>query len=208
MKRPSTAELAARLSGGRDPGGRQHLSVEGRVASAVLLPLHEGPRGLEVWAIKRPDGLRHHAREIAFPGGKRDPGDRDLEETALREFEEELGIARARVELLGALSPMPTATSSFLLNPFVGRVEQGAEARPTPDEVAALIVAPLEDFFDGTIPWRGYDMGGYVMPIYDFDVGSMYGATAMILEELLELYAELAGLELPEPRLTRTIPWQ
>lgn len=206
MRRPSASELAARL--GPQPGGRHHLSIEGRIDAGVLLPLHEGPRGLEAWAIKRTDGMRHHSRELAFPGGKRDPEDQDVQATALREFEEEVGIDRNRVQVLAALSPMPTATSRFLLHPFLAEVERGAQAHPTPDEVAALIVAPLDDFFDGRIPWRGYDYGGYVMPIFDFDAGSMYGATAMILEEVLQAYAELADLELPEPELTTTIPWQ
>src|SRR5690242_14526886 len=73
--------------------GSQH----GRIQAAVSVPLHRGGRGLEVWAIKRTDGLRHHAREIAFPGGQRDDGDRDLRDTALRELEEELGIDRGHV---------------------------------------------------------------------------------------------------------------
>lgn len=206
MRRPSASELAARLA--PSPGGRHHLSLAGRIDAGVLVPLHEGPRGLEVWAIKRTDGMRHHSRELAFPGGKRDPEDPDVRATALREFEEEVGVARERVDVLASLSPMPTATSRFLLHPFLGEVERGAEARPTAGEVAALIAAPLTDFFDGRVPWRGYDMGGYVMPIFDFDAGSMYGATAMILEEVLEAYSVLAGLALPEPRLTTTIPWQ
>lgn len=206
MRRPSASELAARLA--PRPGGRHHLSLAGRIDAGVLVPLQEGPRGLEVWAIKRSDGMRHHSREIAFPGGKRDPGDQDLQATALREFEEEVGIAREKVKVLAPLSPMPTATSRFLLHPFLAELEPGAEARPTPGEVATLISAPLADFFDGRVPWRGYDLGGYVMPIFDFQAGSMYGATAMILEELLEAYAEMAGLEPPEPVLAAAIPWQ
>jgi len=99
------------------------------------VPLYAGARGLEVWAIKRVDRLRHHAREIAFPGGKPDPGDRDLMDTAFRETEEELGISRDRLHLLGPLAPVPTATSRFTLNPFVALVEAGL----TPENKVVLL---------------------------------------------------------------------
>jgi 8-oxo-dGTP pyrophosphatase MutT (NUDIX family) len=183
--------------------------LQGRIPAAVCVPLHRGARGLEVWAIKRVADLRHHAREIAFPGGKPDPGDRDLADTALRETEEELGIPRRRLRILGALSPVPTATSRFTLNPFVIEVEPGAEASPDAGEVAVLIRMPLADFFSGRVPFRAVELGrGWRSPIFDFDVGSMYGASAHVLEELLLLVAELKRLRFPEPVLTDEIPWQ
>jgi 8-oxo-dGTP pyrophosphatase MutT (NUDIX family) len=162
-----------------------------------------------VWAIKRVDRLRHHAREIAFPGGKPDPGDRDLADTAFRETEEELGISRERLHLLGSLAPVPTATSRFTLNPFVALVEAGAEAKPSASEVAALIRMPLSDFFAGQVPYRAIELGsGWRSPIFDFEVGSMYGASAHVLEELLLVYASIKELAFPEPTLTDEIPWQ
>jgi 8-oxo-dGTP pyrophosphatase MutT (NUDIX family) len=177
--------------------------------AAVCVPLHHGSQGLEVWAIKRLHSLRHHAREIAFPGGKPDPGDRDLLDTALREIEEELGIARARLRVLGSLTPVPTATSRFTLNPFVVEVEAGAEAVLDAHEVAALIRMPLGDFFAGRVPFRAVDLGaGWRSPIFDFEIGSMYGATAHILEELLVIFAQLKGLRFPDPQPTDQIPWQ
>src|SRR5205807_155449 len=74
--------LAAALA--RRPPRPTRWSMEGRVQAAVCVPVHPGGRGLEIWAIKRTASLRDHAREIAFPGGKRDEGDRDLADTALR----------------------------------------------------------------------------------------------------------------------------
>src|SRR5437660_4819092 len=118
------------------PPRRSRWSLEGRLHAAVCVPLHLGPRGMEVWAIKRAGGLRDHAREIAFPGGKPSPADRDLADTALREMEEELGVPRACVRVLGALAPVPTATSHFALNPFVALVDGAAVARPDAGEVA------------------------------------------------------------------------
>jgi 8-oxo-dGTP pyrophosphatase MutT (NUDIX family) len=182
---------------------------EGRVQAAVCVPLHRGHGGLEVWAIKRADGMRHHAREIAFPGGQRDDGDADLRDTALRELEEELGIGRDQVRVLGAMARFPTATSRFTLNPYVVLVADGAVATPHAGEVAALIRMPLADFFAGRVPYRAVVLGaGRRSPIFDFEIGAMYGASAHVLDELLRAYAELGGLPYPEPELTHVIPWK
>jgi 8-oxo-dGTP pyrophosphatase MutT (NUDIX family) len=201
------AALEAAIAG--RPAVPSRFALEGRIPAAVCVPLHDGPRGLEVWAIKRVDALRHHARELAFPGGKPDPGDRDLADTALRETEEELGIPRARLRIIGTLSAVPTATSRFTLNPFLVQVDQGEEPRPDAGEVAALIRMPLVDFFSGRVPFRAIDLGpGWRSPIFDFEVGSMYGASAHVLEELLLAYASVKEISFPEPKLSTEIPWQ
>jgi 8-oxo-dGTP pyrophosphatase MutT (NUDIX family) len=207
MTPASTAELAAAIA---SRAVRPPLwAMEGRIAAAVCLPLAGSGDDLEVWAIKRPDGLRHHAREVAFPGGKPEAGDRDLLETALRETEEELGIARTQLTLLGALSPVPTATSIFTLHPFVVSVADGAVPVPAEAEVAALIRMPLRAHYEGGFGYRAVDLGGgRLSPIFDFPEGSMYGASAHILLELLDIYAGLIGLGPRQPELTRIIPWQ
>jgi 8-oxo-dGTP pyrophosphatase MutT (NUDIX family) len=187
---------------------RSRWSLAGRVSAGVCVPLHEGPRGLEVLMIKRTGTMRHHAREVAFPGGRAEPGDLDLLDTALRETWEELGLKREDLEPLGALSPVPTATSTFLLHPFVVAVRTGAEAVPHPGEVDVLIRMPVEDFFAGRIGYRAVVFAEWNSPIFDFDAGSMYGASAHILEELLGLYAGVSGRPFPEPSLTDQIPWQ
>jgi hypothetical protein len=91
----------------------------------------------------------------------------------------------------------------------VALVEPGAEARPEAGEVAALITMPLRDFFAGRVPYRAVELGhGWRSPIFDFEVGSMYGASAHVMEEMLTIYASVAGLAFPEPLLTDVIPWQ
>jgi 8-oxo-dGTP pyrophosphatase MutT (NUDIX family) len=173
------------------------------------VPLHAVGGGLEVWAIKRTAGMRHHAREIAFPGGQRDDGDADLRDTALREFEEELGIPRSHVRVLVAMGRFPTATSRFTLNPFVVLVADGAAVSPHASEVAELIRMPLADFFAGRVPYRAVRLGGArLSPIFDFAAGSMYGASAHVLDEVLHAYAAVHAVPFPEPELTDRIPWQ
>jgi 8-oxo-dGTP pyrophosphatase MutT (NUDIX family) len=152
--------------------------------------------------------MRHHAREIAFPGGKRDEGDLDLRDTALRELAEELGVGRAHTRVLTAMHPVPTATSRFTLNPFLVLVAEDVVVRPQAGEVAAVIRMPLEDFFAGRVPYRAVELGpGRRSPIFEFPIGSMYGATAHVLDELLRAAAEVRGVPFPEPRLTDRIPW-
>ena len=188
---------------------RSRWSLAGRTSAGVAVPLHEGSRGLEVLMIKRPGTMRHHAREVAFPGGRPEPEDAgDLLATALRETEEELGLQRKDLRPLGTMSPVPTATSTFLLHPFLVAVASHAEAVPHPGEVDVLIRMPLEDFFAGLVSYRAVDFGGSLSPIFDFEPGSMYGASAHVLEELLILYGGVRGLPMPEPELTEEIPWQ
>jgi len=186
---------------------RDRWSLEGKLPGAVCLPLREHEGQVRLWAIKRPIGSRHHSGEIAFPGGKPDPEDSSLVDTALRELEEELGLDRSQVRVLGRLAPVPTATSHFYLHPFVVEVAPGARARPSAAEVAALIDLSLADFYEGRLPYSAVDVGSYTSPIFDFPQGQMYGATAHILEELLELYAEVAGLPMPKPEAATRIPW-
>lgn len=182
------------------------LPVAGRTSAGVCVPLHPGPRGLEALMIKRTGTMRHHARELAFPGGRPDPGDRDLADTALRETTEELGLPRAGLRLLGPLSPVPTATSHYLLHPFVAAVAPGAVVVGHPDEVAAVIVMPFDDLLAGRVPYR--EVVGWNSPVFDFDAGSMYGASAHVLLEIATLFAQLTGRRLPEPEPTDRIPWQ
>ena len=110
--------------------------------AAVLAPLFW--RDDEPWALltKRPMTLRKHPGQIAFPGGGREPGDVTPLHTALRETNEELGIAPEQVEVLGLLGAMPTITS-FWVTPFVGVVPADVELVPSPAEIEQVIAAPL-----------------------------------------------------------------
>jgi 8-oxo-dGTP pyrophosphatase MutT (NUDIX family) len=205
MKRASVADLEAALRGWESRPHRDGSGPE-RIQAAVCLPLRDTAGGVACWCIRRPEGLRHHSREMAFPGGKRDPGDADLDATALRETEEELGIPRARLRIVGHLAAVPTATSLFTLNPVVADVLPGDSPVPAADEVAELVSFELDDFFEGRLPYQAIDLGRYLSPIFRFPAGAMYGATAHVLLELFTLYGQVAGLRLPTPELTNRVP--
>lgn len=207
MPLASTFEALERALADRAPR-RSRLAVTGRIDAGVAVPLHPGAAGLEVLMIKRPDSMRHHPREVAFPGGRREPEDRDLVETALRETFEELALPRQALRVLGTLSAVPTATSRYLLHPVVVAVAEHAAVVPHRGEVAALIRMPVDRFFAGSISYRAVEHGGWTSPIFDFDAGSMYGASAHILEELLQVLAALEGRPMPRPEMTEEIPWQ
>lgn len=180
---------------------------ENRVPAAVCVPVVEHSPEPEVWCIVRPASMRQHARELGFPGGKPEPGDTGLLATALREMSEEVGVPETLMRPLGGLPPVPTATSDYLLHPFVVMVDPAATPDPAPEEVAALIRTPVPGFFDGRVGRRGVIWGGQVSPIFDFEAGSMYGASAHILEEFLILAGVALGLRLPAPVITGQIPW-
>src|SRR5256885_2799629 len=98
------------------PADRPVEALDGRPAAAVLLPLVDGPEASIVFT-KRTDDLPRHPGEISFPGGMRHDDDSDLLATALRETEEELGLSRELVDVLGPLEPLPTDTPRFTIAP-------------------------------------------------------------------------------------------
>ncbi|MBO0708437.1 MAG: CoA pyrophosphatase [Candidatus Dormibacteraeota bacterium] len=185
-------------------------SLEGRIDSAVAVPLQPAGDDLVIWLTKRPDGMRHHAREVSFPGGKREPYDASLLDTALRELEEEVGVPQAAATVLGALGPVPTATSRFLLHPFVVALPPHLEARPSPAEVADVVRLSLDAVVEGRVPFRAIEFGDHRSPIFDLGglTGSVYGATAYVLEEVLRRCAVITRRTLPEPSLAEEIPWE
>ena len=181
---------------------RKGWDVSKRVPSAVAVPLVETAKGIDVWVIRRPETMRLHAGELAFPGGKADPSDASLLDTSLREMEEELGVPRAKTRLLGPLRAVPVATSRFAIHPFVIALSN-PEPTIAESEVAELLRLPLAGFFDKTIGYAQVDMKTYVSPIFRIGERIMYGASAHILLDLLEC----CGTPLPEPEAFEKAPW-
>jgi len=157
--------------------------------AAVLLLLDPGDPSLPLLFIERGPDLRHHPGQIAFPGGGYEADDGHLGAAALRETEEELGIPRDAVELIGCLPARHTHASQFLLTPFVGLQRRPAPVRPNPGEIAGWFRVPLRDLLQGhPPPTRQATHDGKAVTIYTYQHGphAIWGITAGILHTLLE----------------------
>jgi 8-oxo-dGTP pyrophosphatase MutT (NUDIX family) len=164
----------------------------------VLVPLFL-PDGGEPHAVftRRGTGLRRHAGEISFPGGRRDPEDAGLKDTALREAEEEIGLPRAEVRLLGELPPTSTFVTNYLIHPFVGLIPAGLAWRMSATEVDAVLELPLRALRESRTRTRMERRGiSFETDAYILDEHLIWGATARILEHLLE---HVEDLLLPHP---------
>lgn len=159
--------------------------------AAVLMAFERTPKGLRLHLTKRASGLKHHPGQIAFPGGKVDPQDKSAVAAALREAEEEIGLSRNAVEVLGTL-PLHETVTGFSVTPVLGIVRHSFEPKPEAGEVEEAFSVPFDHvadprryivegrFFRGghrryyTVPWGPY----YI-----------WGATARMLRALAERLA-------------------
>lgn len=169
----------------RLPPPRQHLiRVPGIRAAGVLMPFFE--REGEAWLVltKRPDHMPTHKGEIAFPGGKREEGDRSLRDTALRELEEEIGVDREAVEVIGEMKAFGTVSSRFGIVPFVGVLDEPTGYVPDPSEVEAILEVPVSELLDdGVHREERWGIGPADHPVHFFELENetVWGATAGIL---------------------------
>jgi 8-oxo-dGTP pyrophosphatase MutT (NUDIX family) len=164
------------------------------VPAAVLVPLFVPAEGEEPHAVltRRRADLRRHAGEISFPGGRRDPADADLLETALREAQEEIGLAPADVHLLGALEPTPTFVTNYVIHPFVGLIPAGRAWEISPLEVDAVLELPMRALRESRTRTRLERRGiSFETDAYVIGENLIWGATARILDELLARVEEL-----------------
>jgi 8-oxo-dGTP pyrophosphatase MutT (NUDIX family) len=185
----SRTEVAERLRAVLlDPEAAAALEVHGRINSAVLCPLYlsDGEGELHAVFTRRRDDLRRHPGEISFPGGRQDDDEPDLRTTALREAEEEIGLAPDDVELLGALQPTPTIATNYAVYPFVGLIEPGRTWRPSAAEVAEVLELPLRRLREGYARRRLLRRGvPFRTDVYCVDEHLIWGATARIVADLL-----------------------
>jgi 8-oxo-dGTP pyrophosphatase MutT (NUDIX family) len=163
------------------------LHVRGATDAGVLVPLYYKRGGLHAVFTKRREDLRRHPGEISFPGGRRDDTDPDLQFTALREAEEEIGLPPEDLEILGALQPTPTIATGYAIYPFVGLIEPGHTWALSAREVAEVIEVPLSALEEGYARRRLVRRG---LPIrtdtYLVDGRLIWGATARILADLFD----------------------
>jgi len=204
LKPPISKQDLARAVAGPSVGGSSDFDLNPDVAAslppgrrlrpaAVLCPVIERPSGLQVILTRRSHRLRHHSGQVAFPGGKVDRGDASPLDAALRESEEEIGLSRDQVDILGAIDGHETVTG-FTITPFVGLVAPDFTPVPEAGEVDEVFEAPLdflmapENHRKGWRNWQGGRRYFYEMP---WGRHYIWGATARILKGLSLRFAAL-----------------
>ncbi len=156
----------------------------------VLLLLYRRNGSLHIVLTRRRDDLPSHAGQISFPGGRHEAPE-TLLETALRETEEEVGVAAADLQILGALTPIYIPPSDYKVYPFVAWASSGTPPvfRAAPREVAKIIEAPLPTLLDpASRVEETWKMGGkqVTVPYYAVQEHKVWGATAVMLSEFIE----------------------
>ncbi|HJX71615.1 MAG TPA: CoA pyrophosphatase [Bacteroidales bacterium] len=163
-------------------------------AAVLVLLFSQGDRLFTI-LIKRTEYEGHYGGQISLPGGKYEPEDFDLSATSLRETAEETGINASEITMIGRLTTLEIPSSSFEVHPFVGYLEKKTIFSPDPKEVEYLIETDLTILRNERIKKKIMTIGEHAIevPYYDYKGNHIWGATAMMLSEFLEVL-QLAGL--------------
>lgn len=164
--------------------------------AAVLVPLFKAESEYRVLFTKRTDTVEAHKGQISFPGGRIEEEDGSPLETALRESDEEIGLARKDITVLGQMDDARTVSSNYIVHPFVGLIPYPYEFKTSAREVKELLEVPFQVFLSGdscgeTCPVI-YEGTTYQSPAYHYKGEVIWGATARIMRNLAEMLRESA----------------
>ncbi len=162
--------------------------------AAVLVPIYLGDNGeLRILLTRRSGRMNSHSGEVAFPGGRLDEGESAVD-AALREAEEEVGLDREAVRIIGSLEPLTTVVSSSRITPFVGFVDNmsalRSSLRPSPKEVDRIFDVSLEELIHPDCYHEEiWDFADGTFPVWFFEVedDTIWGATSRMIRRLLDL---------------------
>jgi 8-oxo-dGTP pyrophosphatase MutT (NUDIX family) len=175
----------------------QRTSVEGARDAAVLVPIVGHGEPALIFTV-RTEMVRSHRGQISFPGGSVDAGE-SPRQAALREADEELGLAPTAVEVLGELDAVPTFVSGYVIHPFVGWITDPPELRPNPAEVAEVLEVPVADLTEEIRALPGFTHAGRTYPTeaWIWNGHVIWGATARVLRVLLYRLADAGVADHP-----------
>lgn len=158
--------------------------------SSVLILVYPEDEQLFICLTKRPSTMKHHPGQISFPGGKVEMEDTSAEMTALREAHEEVGIDVGMIEILGKLSDLFVEVSRFLIQPFLAWADEKPKFVVNYEEVEELIIFPISEYVSHELISEAEletISGPLMIRYYPFNGEVIWGATAMILSELIEI---------------------
>ena len=161
--------------------------------AAVLIPLFKKNGEYHILFTRRTDKVEHHKGQISFPGGRQDKEDKDLLATALREAREEMGIEEKHVRILGELDDICTVSTDFCVSPFVALLPYPYPYKVNRQEIEEVIEAPLSGLLDSRrFRQELFEKDGQAFPVYFYQHQghTIWGATAKILKQLLDLLPE------------------
>ena len=172
---------------------------DARIA-AILILFYPNNGSICTVLMQRPDYIGVHGGQISFPGGKQEPEDADVIQTALREAYEETGVDPSKVSIIGVLTPLFIPVSNMIVTPVAGWLNEVPLYNIKSDEVVFLFEADLKKLLDPSIvKSKPFEIRGEKVEIkyFDYNGNTIWGATAMILHELL-IIIRRGGFFVPE----------
>jgi 8-oxo-dGTP pyrophosphatase MutT (NUDIX family) len=174
-----------------------YITGTDRISAAVLIPVYRDNGEYHVIFTRRTHKVSTHKGQISFPGGAHDPEDTSMQETALRECSEEVGLACNAIDILGELDDFATHVSYFVISPFVGLIPWPCEFTLSESETAEIISVPISALLDKTCMSEGNEIvGDKLIPacFYTYKGNVIWGATARILKQFLDIWRQAAEL--------------
>jgi len=163
---------------------------EGMKNAGVIMPIFEKEGEIYILLTKRTENVRDHKGQIAFPGGVMEKDDRTILDTALREIEEEIGLNRRDIDILGALDDIITLTG-YQITAFVGYFIYPYNFNISKKEIVNIFELPLSEFMNPLIIRKEHNMSfmgkPYIVYYFDFPEHTVWGATARLIIQLLDI---------------------
>ena len=199
---PSKSEVVRAVQAA-GPSSPEAVAVDGKQPSAVLVLIGGTEAHPLLVLTRRAWHLRSHTGEVSFPGGRFEDGDRDLQATALRETQEEIGLDPSAVEIVGELDRLVTVSSPAMIVPFVGVIEGKPAMVASPDEVDGIIEVSVAELLDPAIyrceVWSRGDGTELEITFFELEGDTLWGATARMVRNLLESMTQKRAYDPGEP---------